>query len=121
MLSMVRLVEMAGRNPMVVSILVDQHLDRQIRCRSSLIQGRVVPARLPFSTSARRRITSPLAVWETVIAVSRLLHMTISEAGEVVDDYLELMEIELVTVPPDAAKSPSMRSNDMARAGIPRC
>src|ERR1700741_5036937 len=53
---------------------------------------------------AKARMTSPLAVWETAIAIARLLHMTIGEAGEVVDDYLELMEIELVAVPPDAAK-----------------
>jgi ribonuclease VapC len=53
---------------------------------------------------ARGRMTSPLAVWETAIAVARLLKMTVGEAQEAVSDYLELMEIELVAVPAEAAK-----------------
>lgn len=53
---------------------------------------------------AKHRITSPLAVWEAAIAVARLLAMPAGEAGEVVNGYLELMEIELVAVPRQAAK-----------------
>jgi len=53
--------------------------------------------------NAKRRLTSPLAVWESAIAVARLLGMNTSEAGQAVLDYLALMEIELVAVPPQTA------------------
>ena len=50
-----------------------------------------------------RRITSPLAVWETSVAVARILGLAITEAREAVDLYLNLMGIDLVAVPPAAA------------------
>ena len=53
---------------------------------------------------AKRRLTSPLAVWETAVAVSRVLKLNVSEAGEAVHEYLTLMEIELVAVPPQTAQ-----------------
>lgn len=50
-----------------------------------------------------RRMTSPLAVWETVVAVARKLGLTTTEAREAVDSYLKLLGVELVGVPPAAA------------------
>ena len=49
------------------------------------------------------RVTSPLAVWETVIAVARILDLEISEVAGAVERYLTLMEIETVSVPPETA------------------
>ena len=49
--------------------------------------------------SAKRRITSPLAIWETATAVARILGMPPSTASKSVFDYLGLAEIEIVAVP----------------------
>ena len=49
------------------------------------------------------RITSPLAVWETTIAVARNLGLEISEAREAVEGFLTLAEIEVVAVPAEAS------------------
>ncbi len=45
-----------------------------------------------------KRITSPLAVWETVIAVMRILGLTARDAESAVEDYLKLMGITVVAV-----------------------
>lgn len=45
-----------------------------------------------------KRITSPLAVWETVIAVVRILGLTVHDAESAVEDYLKLMGITVVAV-----------------------
>jgi ribonuclease VapC len=45
-----------------------------------------------------KRITSPLAVWETVIAVARILGLTTRDAESAVEDYLKLMRITVVAV-----------------------
>ena len=45
-----------------------------------------------------KRITSPLAVWETVIAVARILGLTVRDAESAVEDYLKLMGIAVVAV-----------------------
>lgn len=50
----------------------------------------------------RVRITSPLAIWETVLAISRLLDMSIRDAHRAVEDFLVLAEIEVAAVPPEA-------------------
>ncbi|MER9676165.1 MULTISPECIES: type II toxin-antitoxin system VapC family toxin [unclassified Mesorhizobium] len=52
----------------------------------------------------RKRLTSPLAVWEAAIAVARVLDLAISEAAEAVESYLSLMEIDMVAVPPNTAR-----------------
>ncbi|MER8460999.1 type II toxin-antitoxin system VapC family toxin [Mesorhizobium sp. M0915] len=52
----------------------------------------------------RKRLTSPLAVWEAAIAVARVLDLAVSEAAEAVERYLSLMEIDIVAVPPDTAR-----------------
>lgn len=51
----------------------------------------------------QRRSTSPTAVWETAISVARILDLPIPEAADAVDDYLALMSIEVVAIPPEAA------------------
>ena len=53
---------------------------------------------------AKTRLTSPLAVWETAIAVARILNLPIADAAEAVESYLSLMEITAVPVPPEAAQ-----------------
>lgn len=50
---------------------------------------------------AADRITSPLAVWETVIAVARNLGLEIAEAHDAVEAFLRLAEIEVVPVSPE--------------------
>jgi len=52
----------------------------------------------------RERLTSPLAVWETAIAVARILGLPVTEAGQAVDDYLRLVDIAVVPVPPEAGR-----------------
>lgn len=54
--------------------------------------------------AARTRVTSPLAVWETVIAVARILDLEIGEVADAVEQYLTLMEIETVAVPPETTR-----------------
>ncbi|MEX0955559.1 MAG: type II toxin-antitoxin system VapC family toxin [Rhizobiaceae bacterium] len=51
----------------------------------------------------RTRMTSPLAVWETAIAVARITDLPIRDASLAVDEYLKLIEIEVVAVPPQTA------------------
>jgi len=48
-----------------------------------------------------RRTTSALAVWETSIAVARILGMPVREAAIAVEDFLKLMEIVVVAVAPE--------------------
>lgn len=64
-------------------------------------EARELLARLQ-QTSTRR--TSPLAVWETAIAVARVLDLPIGEAADAVESYLALMEIEMVAVVPETAR-----------------
>ena len=52
----------------------------------------------------KRRLTSPLAVWEAAIAVARVLNLAIEDAAEAVESYLALIEIEMAAVPPETAK-----------------
>ncbi len=47
----------------------------------------------------KRRITSPLAIWETATAVARILGMPPSTASKGVLDYLSLAKIEIVAIP----------------------
>jgi ribonuclease VapC len=48
-----------------------------------------------------KRTTSPLAVWETAIAVARILGLSVRDAGAAVEDYLKLMEISVTAVAPE--------------------
>jgi len=51
--------------------------------------------------NARDRITSPLALWETTIAVARILGLPVGEARSAVEEFLALAEITIVAVAPD--------------------
>ena len=64
-------------------------------------EARELLARLQQS---RTRLTSPLAVWEAAVAVARVLGLSLSVAAEAVEDYLALMEIVVVAVPPETAR-----------------
>lgn len=48
-------------------------------------------------------ITSPLAVWEAVRAVSRERHVTVEQAQASVERLLQIARIEVLAVPPEAA------------------
>ncbi|SFM14397.1 type II toxin-antitoxin system VapC family toxin [Methylobacterium pseudosasicola] len=63
--------------------------------------ARALVARLQ---QARRRMTSPLAVWETVVAVARRLDLSVAEARDAVRAYLDLAGIEVLAVAPEAAE-----------------
>jgi ribonuclease VapC len=52
--------------------------------------------------NARTRITSPLAVWETVIAVGRILGLEVKSAQEAVEEFLAIAEIAVTPVPAEA-------------------
>lgn len=54
---------------------------------------------------AHRRVTSPMAIWETAVAVARILGLTPRIACAEVLDYLEIADIELRDVPADTAVS----------------
>ncbi len=51
----------------------------------------------------KKRVTSPLAVWETTIAVARGLGLTIAESRMAVKDFLALATIMVESVPSEAA------------------
>jgi ribonuclease VapC len=50
------------------------------------------------------RITSPLAVWETATAVSRIIRLPVNRATQRVLDYIDLLDIELRPVPAEAPR-----------------
>lgn len=52
--------------------------------------------------TARRRVTSPLALWETTIAIARILDFSIADAQQAVEEFLKLAEIETIEVAPGA-------------------
>jgi ribonuclease VapC len=60
------------------------------------------PELLARLQKARVRITSPLAVWETVLAISRILDLEVGHAHEAVEEFLVLSEIQVIAVPPEA-------------------
>jgi len=58
------------------------------------------PELLARLEKGRTRITSPLAVWESTIAVARILGLSIQESAEAVEQFLSLAEIEVAAVDP---------------------
>jgi ribonuclease VapC len=48
-----------------------------------------------------KRMTSPLVVWEIVVSVARILDMPFPDTRKAVEDYLELMNIQIIAVPPE--------------------
>ncbi|MCK6451064.1 MAG: type II toxin-antitoxin system VapC family toxin [Alphaproteobacteria bacterium] len=51
---------------------------------------------------AEKRLTSPLAIWETAIAVARILKMELSDAQHEVEAFLKGAAITVVPVAPEA-------------------
>jgi ribonuclease VapC len=51
------------------------------------------------------RMTSPLALWETAVTVARILDLEIGDVADALDRYLALMQIEVVPVPPQCART----------------
>jgi len=60
------------------------------------------PPLLARLQSARVRITSPLALWETAIALSRLLGLDCATTAQALDEYCGIMGIRVEAVPPQA-------------------
>jgi ribonuclease VapC len=60
------------------------------------------PELLARLQKARVRITSPLTVGETVLAIARILDLEVRHAHQAVDDFLALTEIQVTAVPPEA-------------------
>lgn len=58
------------------------------------------PELLARLEKGRSRITSALAIWETTIAVARILGLSIDEAATAVEQFLELASIHVVAVDP---------------------
>lgn len=52
--------------------------------------------------NSNARLTSPLAIWETTIAVGRRLGLEINDARLAVEDFLKLANVEVRAVPPEA-------------------
>lgn len=61
------------------------------------------PALVARLQQARQRVSSPLAVWETTIALARILDLPLPDAQQAVRDYLALASIQVVAVSPKAA------------------
>ncbi|WP_020179601.1 type II toxin-antitoxin system VapC family toxin [Methylopila sp. M107] len=73
----------------LTAILADEH------------DGPALAARI---SGAESRMTSPMALWETVVAVSRTLDLPVHEALATVRAFLALAEVQVVAVPPEAAE-----------------
>ncbi len=52
--------------------------------------------------NSNERLTSPLAIWETTIAVARQLGLEIKDAQLAVEDFLKLVNVEVRAVPAEA-------------------
>jgi ribonuclease VapC len=52
---------------------------------------------------AARRLTSPIAVYESALAVARILPLPVDDARHAIAEFLAVAEIEVVAVPADAA------------------
>ena len=70
----------------LTAMLTDEHDARQLLARMQ---------------NYPRRITTALSVWETVVAVARIIGVTVGEAADAVERYLTLMAIEVVPVAPE--------------------
>lgn len=51
--------------------------------------------------NSNERLTSPLAIWETTIAVARRLGLEVKDAQLAVEDFLKLAKIDVRAVPPE--------------------
>jgi ribonuclease VapC len=66
---------------------------------SMLIDERDAHELLARMQQYQQRVTSPMAVWETVVAVSRELALPIGVADEAVEQFLIEMGIRVIAVP----------------------
>ncbi len=69
--------------------------------------------------TASRRVTSPLAVWEAVIAVARILGLPVSETSAACRDYLKLTSITVLDVTAETRMLAIEAYDRMARAATP--
>ncbi len=53
--------------------------------------------------STERRLTSPVAVFETTAAVARVLALPVDDVAEAITRFLRLMRIELVALPAEVS------------------
>lgn len=53
--------------------------------------------------AATIRMTSPLTVWETAVAIARVFALAVGEAAEIVDRYIGRVGIAVVPVAPETA------------------
>ena len=83
----------------LAAILVDEGDARELLAR---MQGYAV------------RVTSPLAVWETVLAVARVLALDVKAAEAAVEEFLVLTDISVEPVP---AETRSVAIDAFARFG----
>jgi len=67
--------------------------------------------------SHHHRVTSPLAVWETAIAVARVLGLDVEEAHSAVEQFMDLASIEVIAV---AAETRNAAITAYARYGKSR-
>ena len=51
-----------------------------------------------------RRVTSPLAVWETVVAVARILGLEVDAAEAAVEAFLALTDVSVAPVPAEVRR-----------------
>jgi ribonuclease VapC len=51
--------------------------------------------------SAKRRVSSPLAIFEAVLAISRLIRVSVEEAEEIVSDLTRRNAITVVEITPE--------------------
>jgi ribonuclease VapC len=51
----------------------------------------------------KTRLTSPIAIWETTLALARLTGQSIKDAGKSLNGFIDLTGIRIVAVPPEAA------------------
>ena len=50
--------------------------------------------------ASRARLTSPLAIWETTLAVARILRLPLSEGAVAVERFLATADIRVVAIDP---------------------
>jgi ribonuclease VapC len=53
---------------------------------------------------SERRLTSPIAIWETAVAVAKIIGVPIAEAERATRTFLDAMQIEAVAIPADIDK-----------------
>ena len=58
------------------------------------------PEILARMDKSRARLTSPLAIWETTLAVARILGLPIREVSASVEQFLTLADIRVIAVDP---------------------